>query len=194
MWFQTSYDDSSGKIAATLKDDEDRKEDIEIVSFKDADGPLIDSFEDNVKIQDSIPTVSTEYEPKIPYIFRYTEAIIFRTLPDSMWVNVENIPKRYAHILAFMNFFAFLIGTLYFFISAYNNEIGSSFVSTDPTAGICLNNLLQVDVNMLVSVNNGSRGVWSTLNDYQINTTAYNFKFAGYSGIVLHYDFHKTKS
>jgi len=186
FWFQSPAEDGVESASAVNADkiELEMQTSGEQADVADNDDNDIKDKTDELEVKKSV--LSNISNAHLPYMAKYFEAIVFRALPDSMWVNVENIPTRWAHIFAVLNFVVFWLTTIYYFVQSYNTEIQSSYVSTNPNSGVCHDNYLQVDLNMLVSVNNGSRGIWSTLPDYQLNTTAYSFKFAGYSGIVMY--------
>ena len=99
-----------------------------------------------------------------------------------MWVNTENLPKYFAHRFAFFNFLVYWTIVLYYSVESYYTQIEGSSLSLDPNSGICESNSRQLDLNVFVSINDGNRGVWSTLPDYDSSTTAYSFLFSGFSG------------
>jgi hypothetical protein len=149
------------------------------------EGHLEDRLEEQDVKRASNAKISTRH---LPYLARYMSSIIWRTLPDSMWVNTENLPKYFAHRFAFFNFLVYWSIVLYYAVDSYNAQIGGSSLSLDPNSGLCESNSRQLDLNLFVSSNNGSRGIWSTLPEYESSTTTYSFHFSGFSGNASYFE------
>ena len=58
----------------------------------------------------------------------------------------------------------------------------------DKNVGFCEENLLHLDMTLYVSMNDGDSGSWSSLENYQLNSTVYVVSFNGFSATNSYFD------
>ena len=82
-----------------------------------------------------------------------------------------------------MSLFAMLVYTailLYYGTFSFTNGANNYFVSIDATQGICSVIVKTVDISLLASIHDGSRGIWQPSPEYQTNSTAYLLELKGF--------------
>ena len=114
------------------------------------------------------------------YVARYSTAMLHHVVSESVWLNMKNLPIRVLRFIAFMEILAWFGICVYFGQETYFQMANESFISIDTAAGVCTAIPKYLDLSQLISINDGSKGYWSSQPGYETNSSAYRISLENF--------------
>ena len=112
------------------------------------------------------------------YYRRYITTILLNSLNPSMWVNVSTIPDIWVRIMSILAMVIYATILVYYGYSAFDQGMTDTFLSLNPSQGVCHQVVKTADSNLKLSLS----GDFESSTDFYAHSTAYRIQLAGFSG------------
>ena len=76
---------------------------------------------------------------------------------------------------------------LYYGIRSFQQGRDNYFIAIQKNQGYCTSIIKTISISIVVSINDGTRGVWQPSPEYESNSTAYSLELLGFKGIHREY-------
>lgn len=131
--------------------------------------------------EEAVIAAEKEIVDKAHYYRRYLTTVLYKSLSESMWVNIDTLPKTWIRIMSVISISIYLGIFAYYTVDSYMSGMTDTFLAPDVNAGICVNVPKVVDAKLHISVGaDGLQGFYDHMSQYQPNTTAYLLELSGF--------------